>query len=61
MIGFGKRKEQINMKNLFKNYLSNLMTFGLERVAAGAAILFCISLRCRKISKSFLRRNEKHF
>ena len=62
MIGFGKRKEQINMKNLFKNYLSNLMTFGLERVAAGAAILFCISPRCRKISKSFLRvRNEKTF
>ncbi|MDD6307278.1 MAG: cyclic lactone autoinducer peptide [Clostridiales bacterium] len=29
------------MKDLLKKYLSNLMTFGLERVAAGAATKCC--------------------
>lgn len=60
MIGFGKRKEQINMKNLFKNYLSNLMTFGLERVATGAATKCCyFILHQPKVPENLKKFSEK--
>ena len=54
------------MRNLLNRYLSNLMTFGLEKVATGAATKCCYFIlhqpKVPEISKSFLRvRNEKTF
>lgn len=37
----GKKRGGIEMKNLLNRYLSNLMTFGLEKVATGAATKCC--------------------
>ena len=37
MVLLGKKRGGIKMRNLLNRYLSNLMTFGLEKVATGAA------------------------
>ena len=55
------------MRNLLNRYLSNLMTFGLEKVATGAATKCCYFILHQpkvpeNLKKVFLRvRNEKTF
>ena len=41
MVSLGKKRGGIKMRNLLNRYLSNLMSFGLERVATGAATKCC--------------------
>ena len=41
MVLLGKKRGGIKMRNLLNRYLSNLMTFGLEKVATGAATKCC--------------------
>ena len=41
MVLLGKKRGGIKMRNLLNRYLSNLMTFGLEKVATGTATKCC--------------------